>query len=381
MKGCFFIGGEMAARDFQRMIAGEARHDVRVGENTRLLWHIKEGGLAGEGRVRNISSSGMLVELTSVHTIPEESILSFDSNPNEANYIPQAGRLVWQRRKRFAGDTRLCGVQFTDVPEVILSRLGKRIDDGVQALVRMWKITNVVGRFASVVAIALIVYSGWLGWVIYQGTAQSADKLLGNSSDQAALTREYQRLYTDTTHRLTDVTLELNQTTALYQQSQQVLQSSQQELVVLKSVLSQTETMLAQAQSQNTRNVQGSDAAVRQDMNALKPALNDPVTADIRDIPAGKTLIALYQDKIQAVRAQIDQIRRDEQAGRITALRERDRVRLMLGNQGYFVRDGRDIQVNMAQYRAANPNAAGGYSGQTPQSDSRVKVNVTVFQQ
>jgi hypothetical protein len=362
----------MAVRDFQRMIAGEARHNVRVGENTRLLWHIKETGLAGEGRVRNISASGMLVELTSVHTIPDKNVLFFDSNPNEANYIPQTGRLVWQRRKRFAGDTRLCGVKFTDVPEVILSRLGKRIDDGVQHLLRVWKITNAVGRFTSAVAIALIVYSGWLGWIIYQGTAQSSDKLLGNSSGQAALTREYQRLYTDTTRRLTDVTLELNQTTALYEQSQQALQNSRQELAVLKSVLSQTENMLAQAQGQNTQDVQGPDVVAGWD--------DDPAVENIRDIQGGKTLISLYKDRIQTVRAQIDRIRRDEQAGRITALQERDRIRLMLGNQGYFVRNGRDIQVNMAQYRAANPNAAGGYSGKTPQSDSRVKVNVTVFQ-
>ena len=154
---------------------------------------------------------------------------------------------------------------------VLLYRLKKRIESGVRDLIRMWKINRAVSIFLGVVTGALIGYAVWLGGIIFQDVSRSNEGLLVTATQQADLTREYQRFYADTTRQLADVTLELNQTAALYadttrrladvtlglnqtialyQESQKSLQATQQELAVVKSVLSQTESLLARGTSE-----------------------------------------------------------------------------------------------------------------------------------
>ena len=351
--------------DLPRALKEESRRHVRIKENTRLLWHIKESGLVGHGRIRNLSASGMLVELTSVNALPDQSIFYFDSNLNDANYIPDTGKLVWRKKKRFSSNGYLCGFQFADLPLVLLYRLKKRVEVGVKNLIRMWKINRAVSIFLGVVTGALIGYAAWLGGIIFQDVSRSNEGLLATATQQADLTREYQRLYADTTLRLADVTLELNQTTALYadttrrladvtlelnqtialyQESQKFLQATQQELAVVKSVLSQTESFLAAAQAKNVEAEQQTVAAGSQ---------------------AGRASAAL-----------INQFKYENHLARISALAERDRVRLLYGNQGYFVKSGQPVQIDEQQYQAASFDALSPEKTPNP----KVRVNVAVFQ-
>ena len=143
----------MNTADLPRAFRGESRRHVRIKENTRLLWHIRENGLVGQGRIRNISTSGMLLELTSVNAFPDQSVFSFDSNLNDANYIPETGRLVWRKRKHLSNDKYFCGFEFNDLPEVLASRLNKKVSDGVQSLVKMWKISRAFSVLLATVAI------------------------------------------------------------------------------------------------------------------------------------------------------------------------------------------------------------------------------------
>lgn len=353
----------VSVKDLPRELRGESRRHVRVPENTRLLWHFRENGLVGQGRIRNISASGMQIELTSVNTLPENSIFSFDSNLNDANYIPDTGRLVWRRKKRFSADRYSCGFEFANISDVLASRLGNRVEKGVRHLIRMWKVNRGVTTFLVTVAIGLTGYAVWLGSVIFQDVSRSNQGFLATATRQADLTREYQSLYADTTRRLADVTLELNQTTAQYQEAQNQLQSVQQELVMTKAVLSTTEGLLAQAQVKNAP----------QPVAQIALAKNT-----VRNIPDAEALIASYRNQIRAVAAQIQQIKYEDHLARISALEERDRVRLMYGNQGYLVKSGQPVQVDVRQYQAASFDAIPSDKGSNP--DSKVRVNVTVFQ-
>lgn len=357
--------------DFSRILLGETRRHPRVQENARLVWRIKEGNLVGHGRVRNISTSGMLIELTSVNTIPDQSIFSFDSNLNDANYIPEAGQLAWCRRKGFARNTQLCGVQFADMPEVILARLRKRVEEGIRQFVKSLRINTAVGRALSLVSVALILYAAWLGAGVYQNLSQSNARLLAAGDQQAALTREYQGLYAETVRRLAEVTLELNETTALYQQSQQDLQAARQEVAVLQSVLSQTELLLTQARNQSPMQ----QAATSQSA----PAASQAAQAQVSNIAEGQALIAEYKDWIRAVRSQLSKFRHQAYLDKIAQLQERDRIRMVLGNKGYLVREGQTVQVDTEQYRATSFNAPS--APRSPRADSKIKVDVTIFQQ
>ncbi|HBO97183.1 MAG TPA: hypothetical protein DD648_04020 [Candidatus Omnitrophica bacterium] len=353
----------MSVKDLPRELRGESRRHVRVPENTRLLWHMRENGLVGQGCIRNISASGMQIELTSVNTLPENSIFSFDSNLNDANYIPDTGRLVWRRKKRFSADQYSCGFEFANVSDVLASRLGNRVEEGVRHLTRMWKVNRGVTILLVAVTIGLTGYAVWLGGIVFQDVSRSNEGLLATATQQADLTREYQRLYADTTRRLADVTLELNQTTAQYQEARNQLQTARQELVMTRSVLSTTEGLLAQAQAGNIP-----QAAAR---IALAPDT-------VRNIPDARALIASYRSQIRVVAARIRQIKYEDHLARISALEERDRVRLMYGNQGYLMKSGQPVAVDVLQYRAAGFDAIP--SGQGSKPDSKVRVNVTVFQ-
>ncbi|MBI3617135.1 MAG: hypothetical protein HY210_02820 [Candidatus Omnitrophica bacterium] len=231
----------------------------------------------------------------------------------------------------------------------------------------MWKINRAFSVLLATGVIGLIGYAVWLGGIILQDVSQSNKGLLATATQQADLTREYQRFYADTTHRLADVTLELNQTTALYadttrqladvtlglnqttalyQESQKSLQATQQELAVVKSVLSQTESLLAAAQAKNVK--------------------------------AEQQAVATGSQAGQASAALISQFKYENHLARISALAERDRVRLMSGNQGYFMKSGQSVQVDTRQYQAASFDALS--PEKTPNPDSKVRVNVTVFQ-
>lgn len=352
----------MNAIDLPRALRGESRRHVRIKENTHVLWHIRENGLVGHGRIRNISTSGMLLELTSVNVLPDQSVFSFDSNFNDANYIPETGRLVWRKQKHLSTDKYFCGFEFNDFSEVLASRLDKKVSDGVQNLVKMWKINRAFSALLATVAIALIGYAVWLGGIIFQDVSSSNERLLAAATQQTDLTREYQRLYADTTRRLADVTLELNQTAALYQEAQNQLQSTQHELAMVKSVLLETEGLLGQAQARTIP--QAAQVALTPDM--------------IHNVQDGRTLIASYRDRIQEVTALIDQLKYENRLARISALAERDRVRLMYGNQGYFVKSGQPVQVDERQYQATSFDALP--PGKVPNPDPKVRVNVTVFQ-
>ncbi len=358
----------MDTKQLPRELASETRRHVRVSESARFLWHVRQNGLVGQGRVRNISASGMQVELDSADPLPDQSIFSFDFNLNDTNYMPDTGRLVWRRKKTFSNDKYFCGFEFTDISGNVAARLNKRIAGGVRRLVLAWRAKKVTGFILASITIALVGYAAWLVGAIYQDVSRSNQTLLANANQQADLTREYQRLYADTTRRLADVTLELNQTTALYQQVQDQLATTQQELSATKSALTETQALLAQAKSVTI-------PPPSSPMESAQIAL--PADA-VHSISDGKNLLASYRDRIREVTLQINQIKYKNQLAKISALAERDRLRLLYGNQGYFIKSGQAVQVDPRQYQAENFNTLA--PGKSFHPDSKVRVNVTVFQ-
>ncbi len=360
-------------KDFSQILRGEMRRGQRIKNNTRVAWHVKGyPSLVGQGWVRNISTSGMLVELNTISDIPLQSIFSFDSNLIDTNYIPGLGQLVWRRKKGFLRHGQWCGIQFIDIPESILVCLRQKVEKGVRQGMKNLRISNMVGLGMSVVLALFIFYAAGLGTDIYRNLTQSNTRFATVSDQYAYLMREYQGLYTATTRRLVETTLELNQMTASYQQSQEALQATRQEVGVLQSILSQTELLLAEAKQQNVA-MRKADAATA--TVALDQATNPP----IQDVAQVRLLIAQYQDKIRALRLQLNQLRHQAYLVKIAHLRERDRARMALGNKGYFVREGQRVKVDTERYKISTSSTL--LTSGSSQADSKIRVNVTVMQQ
>ena len=90
----------------------ENRIDLRVKDKTRIQWKLEGQDVEGQGKVHNISASGMLLEMNT-GVIPNDGCsISFGSEASD--YIPQNGRLVWQKKKRFSKGKCLCGVEFVE---------------------------------------------------------------------------------------------------------------------------------------------------------------------------------------------------------------------------------------------------------------------------
>jgi hypothetical protein len=362
------------------------RQSLRVRENKRVLWHVRNTELIGYGRVRDISTSGMLLELTSPIRLAAESLFSFDSSLRPDNFIPNAGRLAWQKKKRFARNTYLCGIQFSGVSGEILSRLRQRVMIRVNDSVRVRRLSDIVGAPLMVAFVVLAGYAAYLSGHIYKDLYLSNQNMFVLAGEQAALTRVYQRFYAETAFQLEGMAQELDTTTYLYQESQRMLGAASRELEAVKALLVQTEAMLTFAQRENIQikknqetvlQLQARDGHLTDELARAKNEL-DKYSADISGIQEGKRLIDLYHEQIKAVKAQIRDIKGGARRTRIAALRERDKVKMLIGNNGYMIKDGQMVKVDMEQYQQAqNLNALPVAS---PSAPPRVKVDVTVFQ-
>ena len=65
----------------------------------------------------------------------------------------------------------------------------------------------------------------------------------------------------------------------------------------------------------------------------------------------------LYHDKMNLVKSKIKDFRIEAKKVRTQALREMDRVRVLLGNNGYFVKNGEAVKVDIESYNSAVMNA------------------------
>lgn len=364
------------------MMIHEARQNLRVRENLRILYGVEGAERMSQGRICDISASGMRMEMRSPSFLADKGTLSIGSEDGGMDFIPGLGQLIWQRRKRFHKNRYLCGIKFMDTPEETSTKLRQRIQEHINRSISIRRISRVTGAVVLLAAAALTGYALWLIGMVYQGISSSNQQMLRSVDQQAVLTRNYQGLYQETNRKLLATTLELNQTNALYQESRQMLQAASEELRSVKAILVQTETMLAFARRENLQfrqeiqtasQLKGKDARLADQVDAVNAQLDDFAHNDIRDMDEGRTRVAFYHSRIKVVQSRIRQIKGEVRSARIAALRQRDRIRIMIGNNGYLTKNGQIVQVDRKRYEAMDLNPA-------PQVNQNMKVNVTVFQ-
>ncbi len=364
------------------MMIHEARQNLRVRENSPILYGVEGAERMSQGRICDISASGLRMEMHAPSFLADRSTLSIGSEDGGMDFIPGFGQLIWQRRRRFHKNRYLCGIKFVDTPEETSTKLRQRIQDHINRSISIRRISRVTGAVVLLAAAALTGYALWLIGMVYQGISSSNQQMLRSVDQQAVLTRNYQGLYQETNQKLLATTMELNQTNALYQESRQMLQAASAELRSVKAILTQTETMLAFAQRENLQfkqeiqtasQLKDKDAHLADKVDGLQGQLDDFVHNRVKDVEAGRTWISFYHSRIKVVQSEIRQIKAKVRSARIAALRQRDRIRIMIGNNGYLTKNGQIVQVDRKRYEAMDLNPI-------PHVNQNVKVNVTVFQ-
>lgn len=382
------------------VLYNDARNNLRVKENKKVSWHVDHGDIRGEARIKDISISGMQLEMKSDCMPTDNSYFFFDSTINKDNFIPKVGRLVWHKKKNLGKNKFVCGVRFVEPAEDVLSNLRQRVQSGILRFTRQRRIGTAV-EFSFIIGIfGLTAYVLWLSHSIYSQVKQSSDRLESVASTQSTVTRNYMQKYqasevalVNLKEEMTNVTQELSTTKRMYSESQQMLSSVTKELEQTKLALVQTEEMLTNAKTEikNIKELNARDIAkqkkefetaiaLMQDKNIqLEGELNrlqselDYYAGNIKNIDEGRALMELYKTRMKLVKSKIKHYNREAQGMRKSAMAERDRIRMILGNNGYFMKDGQTIKVDEAKY---NDPSSESINNVDAQSARNIKVGV-----
>ena len=369
----------------------DTRKNSRVKENKKLSWHVKSFNLNGRGRIHNISTSGMLLETNSTYNPINGDVFTFDSDLGFDNFIPQHGRLVWFKKRDARQSQYLCGIEFIEPAEYILSKLQERVQKQLLRFNQSSVFLRWLRRICFAVLMGLTATMIWLAGVIYQDMQQTNAQMKNVVEQQVVLTQRYTQLYRETELQLASVTNEL--------------ETTQKDLETTKSILTQTETMLQESEQNNIKleseltafkefhqkqlaevkgeleqkivSLQEQNVQLDTELRNLQVQL-DYLNGNVVDMEQGKTWIADYKQRLRNVKVKLDQFKRQAAEARIVAIRERDKIETALGNGGFMVREGRIVTVDQESYDAV---VSGSWDPQqVPQTETNINIDVKIVE-
>ena len=359
------------------MLFNDSRFDLRVHERKRISWFIDEKGLNGKGRVRNISSSGMLLEIDSGIDLKGRCLFSVDTPFDADSFIPKAGKLVWSRKKEFSRRKYLCGIEFVDPAQKVILNLKNKIKNKIDSIDKVHKVTNFISFLLVLAMIGLTAYTISIAVETYNKMSLSNMEMFAVSSKQSSLVQNYASLYRESESRLLEANQELNASSIMFK-------DVTADLEMTKAILVQTETMLADAKTEMAKKMQTEisnlTAAKEKELAAVRAELAAQITVleskrgklesemalldsklkyyegNVKNLADSEILLQLYRDNMRLVKSKIKDFRNEAKEVRTKAMREMDRVRVMLGNNGYFVKNGEEVKVDIQSYNAADLN-------------------------
>jgi len=361
----------------QKMILNRAhvllrddRSDLRIKQSGRIPWQIKYKKREGIAKIHNISLSGMLIETRSSFDPKNECIFSFDSDESNDLYIPQVGRLVWHKKKKFSRQKYLCGIKFLEADEKILTHMRSRVQDGVDRFIKKRRITSTAGLTVGVVIIAMIGALIWFSSDIYRDITTSNRQMLGVSNEQVALSHSFNNLYRANEIKLAATTDQLHIANQLVAEERAAIALYAQELEATKALLSQTEDMLISANDYN--------AQLNDRIDTMSAYGDVPLDGGgIMSVADAMSLMTTYRERIVSIKGEIKRLKSDDRAVRAVALASIDDQMLEVGNNGYFIREGQSVEVNQAQYQSLVDQS---YNLFTPAVNQNIAIDVTFFE-
>ena len=367
--------------DRAHILLKDDRKDLRIKENVQVPWQIKYKQRHGLAKIRNISTSGMLIETDRAFDLKDECIFSFDSDQGENTYIPQVGRLVWHKRKRFSQNKYLCGIKFVEAEEKVLQRMRLRVASGVRQFVKERRVTTIAGLVLAAGFVGLMGYIIVFSATIYGDITKANDAALGASNQQALISQNAINLYRGNEIKLAQASEKLVIASRLIQEDKAAIDLFSKELEATKTLLAQTETMLIES---NDRNVvvtnqlqafQGQQAPIQVQQTGQGVVTGQMLgDGSIDSIEEAKGLMVEYKTQITSIKSEMKLLQQEERTARNAAIELLDNQRLQLGNNGFLKRDGEDVWVDEEQFRSMTIDNISAFRG--AQADSNVEINI-----
>ncbi|MBF0486076.1 MAG: PilZ domain-containing protein [Candidatus Omnitrophica bacterium] len=107
----------------------EYRRHARIQEETPVRWRLIGSERQGEGLVRDISVSGILLEVQEPFSLDNNPVFTIQAiNSSDELFIPERARLVWTKMMKTQKDRYLCGLEFIRPPESIVAQIAQRVE-------------------------------------------------------------------------------------------------------------------------------------------------------------------------------------------------------------------------------------------------------------
>lgn len=333
----------------------ESRDSLRIRENLAVTWRLKDRGYQGQGKISNISASGLLLETKNDFSPSTGDILNINSFSNGSdNFLPHEGRLIWSQKK--SNRHVLCGLEFVAVEEKTLAKLRERIQQKIMESTNRRKMKSIVGSVLFLIMLSMAFFVLKEQSLIFQSIEESSRTMLNASDQQAVLTRNYAALYHQTAETLAAVSKELDSSKALVQETQDLLSESKKENTDLQNQLAALNNASSvsaenQASFNKTKERLEEQIAMLNEKNShfanelagLKEQLRS-FEGNIRDLNEGKSVIRLFQKKLKLVKNKMNNLKREAYTAKEAAMKQRDQTLALKGNRGYLIKDGQILQ-------------------------------------
>lgn len=245
--------------------------------------------------------------------------------------------------------------------ETVLNQQESKLDQGVDTQRQNNQLKRILGIVLSLVMIALTAYVLNLQNLNSSILVKSTDLALTASDHATSNYRTYVGRYKETkieleettrkleevNRQLNQVTIELATTKGMLTQTQGMLTSAQEENVKLKQELQGLDALRNTENVQNVSELQAkiqalneNDIQVSQQLTDLKSQLR-AFNAEFSKPEEGRSLIVLFQSKINLVKSHMRYLQQEAFFTRVAAQKEKDRLAVLNGNSGFVVRDGK----------------------------------------
>jgi chromosome segregation ATPase len=255
------------------------------------------------------------------------------------------------------------------VAETLLNQQEPKLDPVIDSKRQNGRMKRIIGIILSVIMIGLTAYVLKLQHQNYNILTQSTDIALTATDSATVNYRAYVGRYRatkieldETTHKLEVVNNQLNQVTSeldttkgLLTQTQGMLGAAQEENSRLKSELQGLEHLRTTENVQNLGELQNKIQALRERDSDITLQLTDlknqlrAFNAEFSKVDEGRSLITLFQSKINLVKTRMSYLRQEAFIARVAAQKERDRLAVLNGNNGFVVRDGHLLNPEAAK--------------------------------
>ena len=383
---------------FPTKLYKEARRECRVKERLPVKW-MAGADVSGIGKIRDISSSGALIEAKAGKPFGDGTVLQLEvDSPAQGEFVPTQGRIVWSRRKSFFNQSLLCGVEFINPASEVMERLKERVGDRIAKIERFDRLGDVFNVTLFVVAVVLGIIVLRQQSSIQRTIEKSNHLMLGSSRKQADLYRISIGAYQAQELMLGELTKNYSTTKALLTQTESLLTQTQEENKSVKKEISTLKSSLAQARiaelDNSTKVLIGERNDLKMQLAGLRTEINlllqenpdllssqasvyqsriDNINIQMQDLKYSTLLVNIKDHKkaIRESRQKIAVLKQQAVQAKKEALRQRDAVALAQGNQGYVIKDGQAFSSQkIANVPASLPGAPA----------KKVNINVSFFE-